>query len=214
MPAQAETKAMIQVPAGDGLLGAELLLPRRTSALVVLAHGSGDLRAQRRALEVAEGLLERDVGSLVIDVLRSEETDDDVTPSDVVLLAERVEAALDTLAAEGRLAGQATAVLGVGPAAAAALQVAADKPDRVAAVVACGGHPDRADLAAVQCPVLLLAGGEDHQGVVRHRAARDQLGHHAITEVVLGAGPRFEEGTTLEQAATIASDWLARTLDG
>jgi putative phosphoribosyl transferase len=89
-------------------------------------------------------------------------------------------------------------------------------PRTVRAVVSRGGRPDlagRTALRAVQAPVLLIVGAEDHGVIELNESARDAL-QACASELVLvpRATHLFEEPGTLEAVARLAADWFARHL--
>ncbi|MYU19768.1 hydrolase, partial [Streptomyces sp. SID8361] len=93
-----------------------------------------------------------------------------------------------------------------------ALTAAAERPERVAAVVSRGGRPDLAGgaLNRVRAPVLLIVGGDDHEVLRLNQQAAAMLAAPQEIHVVPGASHLFEEPGTLEQAAEAARDWFVR----
>jgi pimeloyl-ACP methyl ester carboxylesterase len=90
---------------------------------------------------------------------------------------------------------------------------AADRPERVCAVVSRGGRPDLASpaaLARVRAPTLLLVGSRDVEVLELNRQAYEGLRCTRKLEVIPGATHLFEEPGTLEQVARHARDWLVR----
>jgi putative phosphoribosyl transferase len=104
---------------------------------------------------------------------------------------------------------------GASTGAAAALMAAAGKwRGKVSAVVSRGGRPDLAHdaLGAVKAPTLLIVGGADEVVIELNRHALARLTCEKSLEIVPGAGHLFEEPGTLEQVATLATDWFERHL--
>jgi alpha-beta hydrolase superfamily lysophospholipase len=93
--------------------------------------------------------------------------------------------------------------------AAAALVAAAERPDRVVAVVSRGGRPDLAydALDTVRAPVLLIVGGADPEVLRLNEAAAEHLRAPHQVRVVPGATHLFEEPGALEQVAAEARHW-------
>src|SRR5690606_20276436 len=94
---------------------------------------------------------------------------------------------------------------------AAALVAAAERSDRVRAVVSRGGRPDLAAewLPRVESPVLLIVGGNDEPVIGMNRRALEHLtgaAHHL--EVIPGATHLFEEPGALEAVALLAVEWF------
>jgi putative phosphoribosyl transferase len=133
---------------------------------------------------------------------------------DVQLLAQRLLAAVDWLAANQRTTGLPVGLFGASTGAGAALLAAAERPQAAAAVVSRGGRPDLAGavLGRVQTPTLLLVGALDPQVLELNRAALGRLRAEASLEVVSGASHLFEEPGTLERVAELATGWFTRWL--
>ena len=95
---------------------------------------------------------------------------------------------------------------------AAALVAAAEISEDVGAVVSRGGRPDLAGdaLPKVKAPTLLIVGGNDDIVIELNEMARDQMRCEVKLEIVPGATHLFEEPGTLEQVATLASDWFVK----
>ena len=211
----------VDVSVGDvGLMGL-LSLPPAARGIVVFAHGSGSGRLSPRNRAVAELLVEAGFGTLLVDLLTSEEEARDMVTGrlrfDIPLLADRVIGAIDWLVAKGRFGElpASAAYLPVGgfgasTGAAAALIAAAERPERVAAVVSRGGRPDLAGaaLTRVMAPTLLIVGGRDTEVLRLNRRAQAALAGPSRLEIVPGAGHLFEEPGALERVAELARDWF------
>jgi putative phosphoribosyl transferase len=91
---------------------------------------------------------------------------------------------------------------------------AAERPDRVGAVVSRGGRPDlaRPALARVQAPILLIVGENDVQVIQLNRAALAQLRCEKQLAIVPGATHLFEEPGALDEVASLAREWFQRHL--
>ena len=115
--------------------------------------------------------------------------------------------------AEPALAHLPVAYFGASTGAAAAL-IAAAYDSQIRAIVSRGGRPDLAGpaLGLVGAPTLLLVGGHDTQVLEYNRAAMAAMHCPAELIVIPRATHLFEEPGALEQVATVARDWLARTL--
>lgn len=206
----------VRIRAADAELEGDLALPDRAQGLVIFAHGSGSSRFSARNRLVAARLQEAGVGTLLLDLLtREEDFIDELTDEfrfNVPLLARRVQAAADFARSRRELRDLKLGFFGASTGAAAALIAAAERPDRVDAVVCRSGRPDLAgeSLAHVLAPTLFIVGGEDHPQVLQwNRDAMAQL--HGLRElaVVPGAGHLFEERGAMERAAELARDWFS-----
>jgi pimeloyl-ACP methyl ester carboxylesterase len=133
---------------------------------------------------------------------------------DIGLLAARLAGLVDWSGDNSPTAGLPIGLFGASTGAAAALNVAAVKPDAVRAVVSRGGRPDLAtvSLDRVQQPTLLIVGGRDSTVLELNRAAMAELGGPSRIEVVPGATHLFEEPGALDQVADLAREWFVRHL--
>jgi pimeloyl-ACP methyl ester carboxylesterase len=92
---------------------------------------------------------------------------------------------------------------------------AAERPERVRAVVSRGGRPDLAgeSLERVHAPTLMIVGGEDRQVLELNRQAQARLtAAETDLEIVPGATHLFEEPGALERVAELARGWFERHL--
>jgi putative phosphoribosyl transferase len=215
----------VEVPAGDARLAAVLTVPPRARGVVVFAHGSGSGRFSPRNTAVADVLVGAGFGTLLIDLLTPEEEAEDLVTArlrfDVRLLADRVIAAIAWLDADA-VAGEIPPGLrhlpvgcfGASTGAAAALIAAAERGDRVAAVVSRGGRPDLAEdaLRRVTAPTLLIVGSRDIEVLHLNRQAQAALAGESRLEIVPGAGHLFEEPGALERVAALTREWFERHL--
>jgi putative phosphoribosyl transferase len=212
-----EHTLMIPVPAGGEIEG-DLRLPGDARGLVVFAHGSGSSRHSPRNRMVATRLNDAGFGTLLIDLLTSEEEAVDVRTADlrfdITLLADRLLAAGDAVAPEARARDLPLGYFGASTGAAAALVAAAERPEPVRAIVSRGGRPDLAGdaLPRVQAPTLLIIGSLDEAVIdMNRRAARRIRCEHQLS-IVPGATHLFEERGALEEVARHAIDWFTRHL--
>ena len=212
----------VVVPAGAAHLDGDLAVPQAGRGVVLFAHGSGSSRHSPRNVQVADALQDAGFGTLLLDLLTPDEERVDARTRqhrfDIPLLAGRLTAAADWLAAEGATQQLPLATFGASTGAAAALITAAERPDRVGAVVSRGGRPDLAGdaLARVRAPTLLLVGGDDREVLELNRAAAARLTAEHEVSVVPGATHLFEEPGTLDRVVELSIAWLCRwlTADG
>ncbi len=203
----------VDVPVGDVALAGLLTLPPGAQGVVVFAHGSGSGRLSPRNQAVADELGRAGFGTLLLDLLTSEEEVEDRRSArlrfDIGLLGKRVVGAIDWLAGDLPLG-----CFGASTGAAAALIAAAERPDRVRAVVSRGGRPDLAGdaLGRATAATLLIVGGRDLEVLRLNRQAQSALAGESSLEVVPGAGHLFEEPGALERVAALACDWFAQHL--
>jgi len=218
-PTTAAPVEAVQIPIGSEIsLNADLRLPPDASELVVFAHGSGSSRLSRRNRQVAEFLGARRFATLLLDLLTDrEEAVDNLTAEfrfDIPRIGPRVSAAVDWAASRADLGALRVGCFGASTGAAAALIAAADRPQRVSAVVSRGGRPDlaAAALPLVIAPTLLIVGAFDDAVIEMNRDAMRQMTAHTELAIVPGATHLFEEPGTLGEVCDLAVDWFERYL--
>jgi pimeloyl-ACP methyl ester carboxylesterase len=208
----------LRMPAAGVLLDGDLTLMDEPGGLVVFAHGSGSSRFSSRNRYVAGELQRAGLGTLLMDLLTPEEERvDEVTRHirfDIPLLAERVVATVDWLAANAATRAHNVGLFGASTGAAAALIAAAERPESVHAVVSRGGRPDLAldALPRVRAPTLLIVGGHDLQVLELNEQAKRAMTAPVEVAVVPGATHLFEEPGALEKVAGLAAEFLRRHL--
>lgn len=208
----------VQIPAGRDLLNADLRVPPDARGLIIFAHGSGSSRFSVRNRQVADFLGERGFATLLLDLLTPEEEAVDVRTAeyrfDIPRLGPRVAAAADWAATRPDLEKLPIGCFGASTGAAAALIAAADRPERIKAVVSRGGRPDLAGaaLARVKAPTLLIVGGRDEPVIELNRQAMRQMRAPVTLEIVPGATHLFEEPGALERVCELAARWFEEHL--
>jgi dienelactone hydrolase len=208
----------VRIRAGDAFVEAELRIPSRAGGLVIFAHGSGSSRFSGRNRRVALFLETRGFATLLVDLLtRHEETIDVQTAEyrfDIPRLAARVVATIDWAAHRPETASLPVCCFGASTGAAAALGAAAERPERVQAVVSRGGRPDLAGnaLPHVKAPTLLIVGGNDEPVIDLNREAMTRMTAHVELTIVPGATHLFEEPGTLEAVCEEAARWCEQYL--
>jgi putative phosphoribosyl transferase len=195
-------------------LEATLAVPERAGGVVVFAHGSGSGRHSPRNRYVADRLVRAGFGTLLLDLLTpAEERYDRETAElrfDIDRLAARLVIAIDWLGGDDRVAELPVGAYGASTGAAAALIAAAERPERVDAVVSRGGRPDLAKdaLERVSAPTLLIVGERDPQVLDLNTEAAERMRNPATIEVVARAGHLFEEEGALERVAELSVNWF------
>jgi dienelactone hydrolase len=212
------TRRTAEIPADNVRLAGDLAVPAGARGIVVFAHGSGSGRFSPRNRAVADVLVQAGLATLLMDLLTAEEERIDLRTGhlrfDIALLARRVIATIDWLAADSIARDLPVGCFGASTGAAAALIAAAERPQRVGAVVSRGGRPDLAGeaLRRVVAPTLLIVGGNDPEVLRLNQLALAALAGEARLEVVPGAGHLFEEPGALERVASLARDWFLQHL--
>jgi putative phosphoribosyl transferase len=206
----------VTVEADEVTLGGTLALPDKAVGIVLFAHGSGSSRHSPRNRYVAQVLQSKGVGTLLFDLLTSEEESIDqynmALRFDIPFLAKRLVGATEWILRRLDTKALKVGYLGASTGAAAALVAAAALPDTIAVVVSRGGRPDLAEyaLGSVRAPTLLIVGGEDVPVIAMNQDALAKLRCPEKKLVIVpGATHLFEEPGTLEQVARLASEWFA-----
>jgi putative phosphoribosyl transferase len=208
----------VAVHAGTVTLQGTLGVPSRATGVVLFAHGSGSSRFSPRNRYVARVLRDAGMATLLLDLLsRDEEAVDEVTRHhrfDIEMLADRLVATIDWLAGQADTRDLSVGLFGASTGGGAALVAAAERPDRVGAVVSRGGRPDLAGdaLPRVEAPTLLLVGGRDEVVIQMNEDARSRMRGAVRLTVIPGATHLFEEAGALEQVAGAARDWFLEHL--
>jgi pimeloyl-ACP methyl ester carboxylesterase len=212
------TSCDAEVPSQGVTLDGDLVVPPGARGVVLFAHGSGSSRLSPRNRAVAEGLRRARFATLLMDLLTpAEEREDTATAAlrfDIPLLAGRLADAVDWLGRHPDTARLPVGLFGASTGAAAALAAAAERPDRVRAVVSRGGRPDLAGdaLPRVAVPVLLVVGGHDEVVLDLNREAARRLSGGRRIHVVPGATHLFPEPGALEEVTRTAGDWFTEHL--
>ena len=210
--------ADVIVQAGEVALEGTLALPEPAIGVVAFAHGSGSSRFSPRNQFVSGFLNEGGLATLLFDLLTPEEHEVDqwtrALRFDIDLLTRRLVGAVDWLAEHPQARSLRVGLFGASTGAAAALNAAAERPERVAAVVSRGGRPDlaMAALPRVRAPTLLIVGGLDAPVIGMNRDAARHLEVEQRIEIVPGATHLFEEPGKLEEVARLAREWFQRHL--
>ena len=206
---------LVHIPADNVHIEGMLELPANARGIVLFAHGSGSSRHSPRNNYVARILHSGGMGTLLMDLLTSEEDMDYQVRFDIPLLTRRLLAATHWLQTEQQVKHLPIAYFGASTGAAAALQAAAVLGNKIKAVVSRGGRPDLAgadDLSMVIAPTLLLIGGLDDVVIELNQEAYSHMHCTKHISIIPGATHLFEEPGTLETVASLASDWFKQYL--
>ena len=198
----------------DGVqLKGDLFIPEQAEAIVIFSHGSGSSRHSVRNRAVARYLQEKQIGTLLFDLLTEEEDQDYSMRFDIDLLTRRLVAVTRWLEQLPAAKDCRIGYFGASTGAASALKAAA-VAEQVAAVVSRGGRPDMAaeSLPAVAAPTLLIVGSLDTQVLALNRMALEQLVCTKELAIVQGATHLFEEYGTLDEVMKLASAWFEKYL--
>jgi putative phosphoribosyl transferase len=208
----------VRVNAAGVELEGGLTVPESAHGVVLFAHGSGSSRHSPRNRFVAASLQAGGLATLLVDLLTPHEEKIDMVTRhlrfDINLLAERLAGAIDWLADEPSTKSLSVGLFGASTGGGAALVAAAERPQRVGAVVSRGGRPDLAGVALqnVRAPTLLIVGERDEPVIELNREAMKWMSAPVELAIVPGATHLFEETGTLEEVARLAREWFAHHL--
>ena len=206
---------LVSIPSGEVVLEGMLELPPNSFAVVVFSHGSGSGRSSPRNRHVARELHGAGLGTLLLDLLTTEEDRHYETRFDIELLTARLCDAVRFVRKHGATHSLPVGLFGASTGAASALRVAAALPGDVKAVVSRGGRPDlsgEAVLSLVRAPTLLIVGGRDHEVIELNQAAYERLRCLKAISIVPGATHLFEEPGALDKVAHRAAEWFVQHL--
>lgn len=216
-PAKPACKS-VRIPAGEALLDGDLELPAEAAGIVIFAHGSGSSRHSPRNQLVARMLRQAGMGTLLLDLLTSDEEVMDQESCElrfnIRLLADRLAATARWVAEQPETKGLKIGFFGASTGGGAALAAAAGLGSLIAAVVSRGGRPDLAGpfLPKVKAPTLLIVGGYDTIVIQMNEFALDQLRCEKELRIVPAASHLFEEPGKLKEAAELSARWLKKHL--
>jgi putative phosphoribosyl transferase len=209
----------VEIPLdGISLRGDLTLLPSSTG-LILFAYGSGSSRYSPRERFVSDKLNHEGFSTLFIDLLTAEEEREDAVTLEyrfnIPLLAGRLETAMDWAKRERDTSRLKMGLFGGSTGAAACLIAAAEKPERVSAVVSRGGRTDLAEevLPRIRAATLFIVGGSDPEILELNNRS---LGLLTCLEKKLEVVPRathlFEEPGKLDEVARLACEWFKKFL--
>lgn len=202
------------IPAGELELEGKLNVPAGAGGLVIFAHGAGSSRKSPRNNYVADVIRENGPGTLLFDLLTEREDQVRKNRFDIPLLVERLLAVTEWVRNQTETEDLNLGYFGSSTGAASALLAAAEEGTDINAVVSRGGRVDMASerLDEVECPTLLIVGGNDTQVLELNRDAHKQLQCEKQLEIIPGAGHLFEGEGELEQVAKLAANWFSENL--
>ena len=215
---KANLQTEIKIPIGSKQLTGDLTLPPDAKGIALFAHGSGSSRMSLRNQLVARFLQDAQTATLLLDLLTPEEDSVDIHTREwrfnIPLLTERLLSVTDWISTFSETHHLTIGYFGASTGAAAALCAAAEMGARVQALVSRGGRPDLAGqaVARVQCPTLLIVGGNDHGVIEMNQHAFDLLQCQKKLEIIPDATHLFEEFGTLEEVGRMASLWFSQYL--
>ena len=204
----------VSIPLGKVTVQGELIIPLKAKAIVIFSHGSGSSRFSKRNQMVAKYLHEKNLGTLLFDLLTEEEDQHYDNRFDIDLLTKRLVGATEWMEKLPAAKDCRIGYFGASTGAASALKAAAILP-HISAVVSRGGRPDLAMdiLKNVEAPTLLIVGSLDYDVLQLNKEAYMQLECEKKVEVVEGATHLFEEPGKMEIVSELAGNWFEKYLN-
>ena len=201
-----------RIPLGELGLHGQLCTVSGARGLVVFVHANGSQHIGRSNLELARRLQQRELSTLLPDLLNPAEAVDAGLSRNIDLLTQRVLQALHALPADWHKLP--IGLFGSGVGSAAALVAQTHRPRRVAAIVSRGGLVDLAAsaLGEVSAPTLLIVGAADTDVLERNRRAYALLRCEKRIAIVPRASHLFLEAGALDDVAQLAGDWFCAHL--
>lgn len=196
----------VQVKTPFMTLSGRLTVPPNSRGVVLLP-----LDYARHEFFVRE-LLEDGFATLAVDLPGGNTLSGEAETS--VPLASHVTAVTDWLAEQRATQGLRVGYAGTGESVGAMLAAAADRVERVGAVVSCGGMPNAAadSLARVEAPTLFIVGGDDAVMVQQNQEALALLRSKKQLEMVPDVFRIWDDDKALEAAVRLTVEWFRKYL--
>jgi putative phosphoribosyl transferase len=204
----------ILLPLEEVALEGVLSCPSSPMGMVVLALGTSASRHSRRIQGISLALEEAGLGTVVVDLLTSEEDRDYSRRYDIPLLADRLRRVAAGIQDRLLPSPLGIGVLSASTGAAAALWAASDPENEFRAIVSCEGRPDLVEdlLPEVTAPTLLVAGANGGVVTRLNAEAYSRIAAPKDMIVVPGATNPFEEPVALATVIHQAIHWFRRFL--
>jgi pimeloyl-ACP methyl ester carboxylesterase len=150
------------------------------------------------------------MATLLFDLLTADEEAERANVFDIPLLAGRLLDVIAWSSSEPAVRTLPLGLFGASTGAAAALVAAAERPERIHAVVSRGGRPDLAGpaLGRVRSPTLLIVGGADYGVIELNQAAFSHLPGPKALRIVPHATHLFPEPGALDAVIGHAAAWF------
>jgi putative phosphoribosyl transferase len=206
----------VAIDIGTGVqLEGELVIPLKTTGIVVFSHGSGSSRHSPRNKKVAHLLQANQIGTLLFDLLTPQEDSVYSTRFNIDLLTRRLVLTTQWLVNFEPARNCRLGYFGASTGAASALNAAVLLPE-IKAVISRGGRPDLAMdvLHRIHAPTLLIVGSIDHDVLRLNEQAFEELACEKKLAIVEGATHLFSEKGALERVADLAVAWCRKYLTG
>lgn len=210
----------VRIETNGASLEADWTIPIHPRGVVIFVQGCGSSRFSRRSRAVARNLYDQGLATLLPDLFTADEEREDMLTAalrfDVNTLVERVLAVTRWLNDEPEASDLPVGYFATGIGSAAALLVAAEKKDRISAIVSYAGRPDLAGTALnkVYAPSLLMVGSSDKETLALNRWAYWRMECERHLEVLPELSGGLEQGRFHEAATRLAAEWFDLHLFG
>ncbi|MEP7355411.1 MAG: hydrolase [Acidobacteriota bacterium] len=218
-PPAVEQDLSPSIPADGVHLNADISGWQGATALVLFWHASGSSRFLPNHRYLAHELQQASLCCIHVDLMTEDEELADrheALQLDIRRLGKRIAAATDWIAQQPNLRGLLMGSLGSGPAAAAAVFAAAERPGLIRAIASCGGRPDLAGpwMWKIQVPMLFVVAAKDTVALGFTSALMAPLPNVAnrTLAVIDGAHQVFQDEAALQRTAALTRDWFRRHL--
>lgn len=199
-------------------LHAQLSIPDGARAIVIFAQGRGSCRQNAVDTYLATGFQHAGFATLLPDLYTQEELQEDLEDAhirfNVRMLNDRLTAITDWVTEQPATKRMTIGLMGASTGGAAALTVAANRPEAINAIACRGGRPDLAGVALryVHAPTLLLVGENDQVVLSLNEIAADQLPYLHQLIPLPNTGHEFDEPGALEHLAAETLLWFTTYL--
>lgn len=203
----------VRIPVKKTILEGELSIPSNAKSIIIFSHGSGSSRMNTRNHAIANYLQQKNIGTLLFDLLTEEEDMHYYNRYDIDLLTKRLIASTEWLEMDPATADCRLGYFGAGTGSAAALKAAAFLP-QIGAIVSRGGRPDLAMdiMEDLETPTLLIVGSLDEEVLKFNKEAFTSLIGEKKLEIIEGATHFFEEDGKMEKVCELAAGWFQKHL--
>ncbi|WP_297695255.1 dienelactone hydrolase family protein [uncultured Eudoraea sp.] len=195
----------------DGtVLKGNLVVPEKAIGIVIFSHGSGSSRLSPRNNYVAEVLQNKQLATLLFDLLTEQEDSIYENRFNIDLLTMRLIDVTQWVQQQNEIGNLPLGYFGASTGAASALRAAAFYNKEIKAVVSRGGRPDLAlpELHNVTAATLFIVGGWDEVVIGLNEKAYRKLQCERKLEIIPEATHLFGEPGKLQDVARISADWF------
>ncbi|WP_366183932.1 alpha/beta hydrolase [Flavobacterium ovatum] len=205
-------KFEMDIPLKSVILKGNMVIPDKATGMVIFSNGSGSKRSNSRNKILAELIQNKNIGTLVFNLLTEEEDLVYENKYNIDLLVSRLIETTEWLIQNKHTKDLPIGYFGASTGAAAAMRAAAYFGKIIKAVVSRGGRPDMVinTLSQVISPTLLIVGGIDVPIIGMNKMAFDELQSVKEMKIVPKATQLFKEPGKLQEAAELAIVWFKR----